>query len=78
MSYCRWGEDSDVYLYVTTDDEGGIRWVCAGCKLDEKDDGWPYSPQSVLLHLEAHRQAKHKVPERAFDRLRMEIEQGGP
>ena len=97
MSYCRWSDDSDVYLYAHV--SGG--WECCGCSmgelvegrypkelckmLDIPDEPFMNSPsihmttlQEVLDHLQAHRDAGHQVLERAFDRVRDEIEEYGP
>ena len=67
MSYCRMGTDSDVYLIATF---GG--WWCCGCRLT---DGTEVIKRraAVLSHLQDHKAAGHKVPQRAFQRIEREI-----
>ncbi len=73
MSYCRFSE-GDVYMYPHVD--GGIR--CCGCLLNEpNDDHDPHfdHPEHALEHLYAHERSGHKVPSRAYNRLREEVEE---
>jgi hypothetical protein len=51
VSYCRFGDDSDVYLYPGDGD-----WECCGCRISVGDDGRTRleSLPAVLAHLEAH------------------------
>ena len=61
MSYCRFSEDSGVYVYegYGVGDAGVI--VCCGCRIEghfETDDGITF-----LRHLAEHRTAGHKVPD---------------
>ena len=77
MSYCRFGRDSDVYMYPSA--LGGI--TCCACKLNPIADGlwWgsqSFSHRDALLHLQAHLEAGHLVPQCAIDRLEEEIEGG--
>lgn len=76
MSYCRFNENSDVYLYVTQEDDDRIVWVCCNCCLREEPDGLFASPEEALAHLREHQAAGHKVPQAALDRLEMEIARG--
>jgi hypothetical protein len=73
VSYCRFGDDSDVYLYPGDGD-----WECCGCRISVGDDGRTRleSLPAVLAHLEAHRAAGHKVPDHAFSRVRHELTTG--
>jgi len=83
MAYCRWSEDSDVYLYCTgidIDDPGPPTWVCADCGMrppgsHSQNDSTVemHTREAVLEHLLEHRAAGHKVPEDALDRIREEI-----
>lgn len=70
MSYCRFCEDSDVYLYATA--SGQI--VCCMCSLLENNYGDTIldGPAEALAHLETHSAAGDRVPERASERLREE------
>lgn len=66
MSYCRTGEDSDVYVFGTTD---GC-FECCRC-LMEVDYG-SFKTQTIegmLCHLVSHIRLGHKVPLRAFAKL---------
>ena len=76
MSYCRFGPDSDVYIYVVHWATGGQRYLaCSGCKLAAH---WTLPvtfwlrPGEMLAHLQAHRDAGHQVPEMAVVRLKAE------
>lgn len=77
MSYCRMGEDSDVYLYCGPE---GI--VCCSCRL-QKLRGYPYvySPDfilkdqhSAIMHLALHRARGHRVPLYATSSIREDLE----
>lgn len=77
MSYCRWGTDSDVYVYGTQfydKDRGRIIDVilCCDCKLSSAADDYYETPGDMLAHLLEHRKLGHKVPESALERLREE------
>ena len=69
MSYCRFSE-GDVYLIAHSD---GL-WSCYLCKLRSKR--WIVTLNTlgeVQDHLQAHRDAGHKVPDRAFAIVEREI-----
>ena len=86
MSYCRFGDDSDVYLYDSFN--GNI--VCCVCRLTPlergeftsldgttntvycREDTYLSSPTKAIRHLRKHRRAGHMVPRYAFRRLRRE------
>jgi hypothetical protein len=71
MSYCRHdGVESDVYVIATTQSVGGGGWWCCGC---EKEGNFTKTRQGMVAHLQEHREAGDKVPQRAFDRLAKEI-----
>jgi hypothetical protein len=67
MSYCRFGRDSDVYVYEA---ENGIE--CCGCRLLDVAFFTAAGPGEMLEHLMAHRAAGHAVPESALEELRGE------
>lgn len=84
MSYCRKNEDSDAYIINHT--LGG--WQCVSCELVSKVEipkykgegtEWVYpcvgfgSLVDLKLHMEEHREAGHKIPEDAFQRVNEEI-----
>lgn len=86
MSYARWAEptangDSDVYVYEASVGDRSL-FMCQWCPLLEPtanpdvgpDDFRCQTREELLAHLERHRDAGHEVPERAFKRLRAEIE----
>ena len=67
MSYCRFSDRSDVYMY-----EGRDGISCCGCALDKRGHADFDGPEAALAHLEAHVAAGHKVPEGALECLRVE------
>lgn len=77
MSYVRFSETSDVYVYPTTTTEGIHKLVCCACRL-VVDTRWygdfvVTSREEMVDHLLIHVEVGHKVPKRAFDRLTREI-----
>ena len=76
MSYCRFSE-GDVYMYATFDD----KIVCCCCRLISEKDRWGNAEDVILWnskeawkHLKEHIYAGHKVPKRASDILKVDIE----
>lgn len=64
MSYCRVGEDSDVYV---------IRHVNGFLICYQHEPAYECrSEQSMICHLTIHRNAGDRVPQRALDRLEAE------
>jgi hypothetical protein len=70
MSYCRFGPDSDVYVYASLGDE----WICCACALNEATESWERfaTPAEMIAHLKKHKGAGHMVPEYAIERLQGE------
>ena len=68
MSYCRFSQTSEVYMYEDVD--YGI--TCCYCAFERtvRLD----TPDKALMHLVKHRLAGHKVPQHAIDQLLKEIE----
>ncbi len=80
MSYCRFGDDSDVYLYQTVTG----RFECCACKLlgldrrflpdfelrKSKELG---NLAHALTHLMKHKKKGHKVPDYALGRILDEL-----
>lgn len=76
MSYCRFGTDSNVYLFPRLFGD----YECCGCWLESKTGDMSsaehvimHSLEEVLAHLQKHRDADHLVPERTFVRVREEM-----
>ena len=76
MSYCRFGKDSDVYMYPS------MNIICCACRItpEKFPDGseWYGNPEfataeDALFHLRKHRAAGYKVPFYAVRRLRKEL-----
>ena len=67
MAICRFGSDSDVYVYYSI--YGGLE--CCGCRLNEKVFK-ARDEREMLSHLERHRAAGHRIPAAAFDDLAAE------
>ena len=73
MSYARFSEDSNVYVFATIE-KGAHVAECCGCLLIPRDDEgdatapWPQydSPDGIITHLREHQAAGHKVPDYAF------------
>lgn len=61
MSYARFSDHSDVYVYA--DVNGYV--ACCGCRLG---DQWDFhSAEAIVAHLHEHDDAGHKVPSDLFD-----------
>lgn len=74
MSYARFGDDSDVYVFI---DGETLRLECCACLLRERLGHFQCRTRvQMLAHLEKHRAKGHKVPRSATMRLRRELEQG--
>lgn len=73
MAYCRFGADSDVYLYAHIN--GG--WHCSGCSIDKREPLMK-SAQEALDHLRVHVKNGEKVPRHAIRRLQNEIGTSSP
>lgn len=69
MSYARWGNDSDVYVYEAAicDPELGGGFVCCGCAVRVSRAGMVSHPLDHLEHF------GHSVPEEAIEQLMNEI-----
>jgi hypothetical protein len=63
MSYCRAGEDSDVYVYPS-----GNGIVCCSCPMIGEDLAVT-SALNMLTHLQGHMSRGDKVPRAALERL---------
>jgi len=63
MSYCRLGEDSDVYVYLSTDNH----LHCCGCLLKGEFRTDRYS--AMLDYLGEHRALGHRIPSDAVEKL---------
>lgn len=74
MDYCRFGRDSDVYLYEST--SGG--WECCRCPLKSVPGAAESeafnSIEDVIAHMHAHSKVGHRVPDKVFEDLEMERE----
>jgi hypothetical protein len=66
MSYCRFSDESDIYLWPSPD---GI--VCTACLLVTEGNKDPvFATQAdALKHVFDHARAHHKIPGYAIDRL---------
>lgn len=70
MSYCRAGNESDVYVIATTDKVAS--WWCVSCSVP---NNFVTSRQEMLSHLQEHKLAGDRVPDYAIARLQREIEE---
>jgi hypothetical protein len=65
MAVCRFGEDSDVYVYYST--QGGIE--CSRCSLLGNSLYRANNEHEMIAHLNKHKAAGDHVPADAFERL---------
>ena len=70
MIYCKWGPDSDVYLFRTS--WGG--YLCCCCLLLDGTSWGMATPKEALEHLQKHSLETHLVLDHAVDLLLEEIE----
>jgi len=85
MSYCRFGSDSNVYVYTSSQGlECCACWLDTGEWVDQDFLGTTYkvfqsdgsvqtlfqSNRGMIEHLNLHVEKGHKVPDRALERLR--------
>lgn len=62
MSYSRFCADSDVYVFYSVNNE----YICCGCQLrliGGLQTPTFSTPASIVLHMQEHVDAGHKVPE---------------
>lgn len=71
MSYCRFSEDSDVYMYLS---QNGIE--CCGCSLYPGFGQDFDSAELAMAHLREHQDVGHRVPEYAFEKLKYDAARG--
>lgn len=79
MSYCRMGEDSDVYVIATFDprvQKKAWQCYCQPTSFKGKRRALFYTREEMLEHLYQHRKDGDKVPEHAVERLLEEIGAG--
>jgi len=71
MAYARCTDDSDVYVYHST----GNVWVCIpyNTAFYHQDEKVFRSLDNLKLHLENHRHAGDRVPDRTFKRIEREM-----
>lgn len=69
MSYCRFGEDSDVYVIESGDEDGDSCWVCFCGEKSFQCGG----KMEMLGHLSGHMLKGDKVPISALERLWKEV-----
>jgi len=66
MSYCRFGKDSDVYVYYSIYGQ----YECCGCNLRESQEFSVFdTAKEMVSHLNIHKINGEKVPQYAIDRL---------
>lgn len=69
MSYARFSDDSDVYVYRTTIREDGIpveAWHCCACSYSDDDGIFTATPRTMADHLKMHRLGGDQVPDDAI------------
>ena len=74
MSYCRFSDNSDIYLFDNI--SGG--WECCNCYLGEGGKATNLETRTeTIKHLLKHKDAGHKVPTYSIERLVEELREGG-
>ena len=74
MSYCRFGVNSDAYVFEHV--RGGYE-CCACCLADTALGSFLCAtPNEMIEHLRKHVAAGHQIPATAFARLRRQAEEG--
>lgn len=68
MAYCRFGCESDVYLFYNV----GEYYDCCGCSLKKFGSTEMHSITEVIKHLKEHIKKGDIVPEHAFKQLESE------
>lgn len=71
MSYARFSDQSDVYIY-----RSGDVWICNGCKLKKRYDSEHTNLTSLKQHINEHTEAGHRIPYYTLERIDYEIENG--
>lgn len=67
------GNRCDVYMFESIDKVV----ECCYCKLAEVNDPTFKKRSGALAHLQRHKEAGHKVPQYAFDRLKKDMSTDG-
>jgi hypothetical protein len=70
MSYCRFGPESDLYVYL---DCAGYLCCCA-CQLDGHPTAFQ-TTEALIDHVREHIQIGHKVPPDLIDKLTIDAEE---
>jgi hypothetical protein len=65
MAYCRFSDQSDVYVYQTMEDI----FECCGCIIPPKTIRRFETYDLIIEHLNTHKKLGHKVPQSAIDEL---------
>ena len=69
MAYARFGEDSDVYIYLHLNNN----YICCNCGLNANKDFDCQTPKQMIAHLiQHHIKLKHKIPKHTMYRLQEE------
>lgn len=71
MSYARFGDDSDVYVFRSS-----TTWHCCGCKINNEPNVEFPSLEALAAHMIDHRAAGSQVPDYLFDRIIYEQQTG--
>jgi hypothetical protein len=69
MSYCRFADNSDVYLYLSNDG-----WECCGCSLNNGELLLLKTPWDALGHLKEHVSSGDQVPAQSIVDLATDVE----
>lgn len=77
MSYCRFSDESDVYVFVNIQN----KWECCRCAFrsapGHAESKIVDTVQEMISHLGEHKKFGHKVPEEVIGKLRCERDRCG-
>ena len=71
MSFARFSDTSDVYVYASGDNV----YTCCGCLLQKGSlyPQWDFGGKAILAHLKEHKRAGHKVPRYCIKALKRDM-----
>ena len=77
MSYARFGDDSDIYMYGCDDTKGAEIFECCSCGLAPKGESAHfYGYDNAIAHIREHIKTGHKVPDDTIGYLEWERDGG--
>jgi hypothetical protein len=72
LSYCRWSDKSDVYIYADT---AGYYCCCGCCRMPERNSYHAAAAERMFSHMLRHVRAGDKVPRYALLSMAGEVDE---